>query len=234
MLRFHTQTAGCTLTAQQPYNNIIRVAWQALAAVLGEPSPFTRTRWTRPWHFPPSSRSRLPFGPSSSLPRIGVADTADPLGGSYYLEYLTDSIEKRARDYIAKIDQMGGSVAAIEKGFIQQEIQESAYRYQREIEASERVIVGVNKFQTREEPPRGLLKVDPRVRELQIRKLAELKGSRDGKRVQGALSELKKTAQGEANLMEPILNCVRALCTLGEICDILREVFGEYEPTVRV
>jgi methylmalonyl-CoA mutase N-terminal domain/subunit len=164
----------------------------------------------------------------------GAADTADPLGGSYYLESLTDGIEKRARDYIAKIDQMGGSVAAIEKGYMQQEIQESAYRYQREVETSERVIVGVNKFQTQEPPPQGLLKVDPRVRERQIQKLAELKGSRDGKRVQGALTELKKTAQGEANLMEPILDCVRALCTVGEICDILREVFGEYEPTVRV
>jgi methylmalonyl-CoA mutase N-terminal domain/subunit len=150
------------------------------------------------------------------------------------LEYLTDGIEKRARDYIAKIDQLGGSVAAIERGYIQQEIQESAYRYQREIETSERVIVGVNKFQTQEPPPRGLLKVDPQVRERQIRKLADLKTARDGKRAQDALADLKKTAEGEGNLMGPILDCVRALCTLGEICDILRGVFGEYESVARV
>lgn len=235
MLRFHTQTAGCTLTAQQPYNNIIRVAWQALSAVLGGTQSLHTNSMDEALALPSEQSVQIALRTQQLIAHeSGTADTADPLGGSYYLEYLTDGIEKRARDYIAKIDQMGGSVAAIEKGFIQQEIQESAYRYQREVETSERVIVGVNKFQTQEPPPQGLLKVDPRVRERQIQKLAELKGSRDGKRVQGALTELKKTAQGEANLMEPILNCVRALCTVGEICDILREVFGEYEPTVRV
>jgi methylmalonyl-CoA mutase N-terminal domain/subunit len=235
MLRFHTQTAGCTLTAQQPYNNIIRVAWQALAAVLGGTQSLHTNSMDEALALPSEPSVQIALRTQQLIAHeSGAVDTADPLGGSFYLEYLTDGIEKRARDYIAKIDQMGGSVAAIEKGFIQQEIQESAYRYQREVETSERVIVGVNKFQTQEPPPQGLLKVDPRVRERQIQKLAELKGSRDGKRVQGALTELKKTAQGEANLMEPILNCVRALCTLGEICDILREVFGEYEPTVRV
>ena len=235
MLRFHTQTAGCTLTAQQPYNNIIRVAWQALSAVLGGTQSLHTNSMDEALALPSEQSVQIALRTQQLIAHeSGAADTADPLGGSYYLEYLTDGIEKRARDYIAKIDQMGGSVAAIEKGFIQQEIQESAYRYQREVETSERVIVGVNKFQTQEPPPQGLLKVDPRVRERQIRKLADLKGSRDGKRVQGALTELKKTAQGEANLMEPILNCVRALCTLGEICDILREVFGEYEPTVSV
>jgi len=235
MLRFHTQTAGCTLTAQQPYNNIIRVAWQALAAVLGGTQSLHTNSMDEALALPSEQSVQIALRTQQLIANeSGVADTADPLGGSYYLEYLTDGIEKRARDYIAKIDQMGGSVAAIEKGYIQQEIQESAYRYQREIETGERVIVGVNKFQVQEEPPRGLLKVDPKVRELQIRKLAELKASRDGKRVQGALAELKKAAQGEPNLMEPILNCVRSLCTLGEICDILREVFGEYAPTVRV
>ena len=235
MLRFHTQTAGCTLTAQQPYNNIIRVAWQALSAVLGGTQSLHTNSMDEALALPSEQSVQIALRTQQLIAHeSGAADTADPLGGSYYLEYLTDGIEKRARDYIAKIDQMGGSVAAIEKGYMQQEIQESAYRYQREVETSERVIVGVNKFQTQEPPPQGLLKVDPRVRERQIQKLAELKGSRDGKRVQGALTELKKTAQGEANLMEPILNCVRALCTVGEICDILREVFGEYEPTVRV
>jgi methylmalonyl-CoA mutase N-terminal domain/subunit len=235
MLRFHTQTAGCTLTAQQPYNNIIRVAWQALSAVLGGTQSLHTNSMDEALALPSEQSVQIALRTQQLIAHeSGAADTADPLGGSYYLESLTDGIEKRARDYIAKIDQMGGSVAAIEKGYMQQEIQESAYRYQREVETSERVIVGVNKFQTQEPPPQGLLKVDPRVRERQIQKLAELKGSRDGKRVQGALTELKKTAQGEANLMEPILNGVRALCTVGEICDILREVFGEYEPTVRV
>jgi len=235
MLRFHTQTAGCTLTAQQPYNNIVRVAWQALAAVLGGTQSLHTNSMDEALALPSEQSVQIALRTQQLIAfESGTADTADPLGGSYYLEYLTDSIEKGARDYIEKIDQLGGSVAAIEKGYIQQEIQESSYRYQREVEKGERVIVGVNKFQTQEPPPRGLLKVDPRVRERQIRKIAELKASRDGKRVQDALSELRRTAQGQGNLMEPILNCVRSLCTLGEICDILRGVFGEYESVARV
>ena len=164
----------------------------------------------------------------------GVADTADPLGGSFYIEKLTDEIEKRARDYIEKIDLLGGSVAAVEKGYIQQEIQESAYRYQKEIESGDRVIVGVNRFQTKEPPPKGLLKVDPKVRELQMEKIGELKALRDSGKVKAGLEELKKTAQGDGNLMVPILDCVRSYCTLGEICDTLRLVFGEYEAGVKV
>jgi methylmalonyl-CoA mutase N-terminal domain/subunit len=235
MLRFHTQTAGCTLTAQQPANNIVRVAWQALAAVLGGTQSLHTNSMDEALALPSEQSVQIALRTQQLIAyESGAADTADPLGGSYYLEYLTDGIEKRARDYIEKIDQLGGSVAAIERGYIQQEIQESAYRYQREIETNERVIVGVNKFQTQEPPPRGLLKVDPQVRERQTRKLAELKASRDGKRAQDALADLKKTAEGEGNLMGPILNCVRALCTLGEICDILRGVFGEYESVARV
>jgi methylmalonyl-CoA mutase N-terminal domain/subunit len=235
MLRFHTQTAGCTLTAQQPANNIVRVAWQALAAVLGGTQSLHTNSMDEALALPSEQSVQIALRTQQLIAyESGAADTADPLGGAYYLEYLTANIEKRARDYIEKIDQLGGSVAAIEKGYIQQEIQESAYRYQREIETGDRVIVGVNKFQTQEPPPRGLLKVDPRVRERQVQKLAELKGARDGKRVQEALAELEKTAQGDGNLMEPILNCVRALCTLGEICDILRGVFGEYESVARV
>ena len=164
----------------------------------------------------------------------GVADTIDPLGGSFLVEKLTDEIEERARAYIEKIDGIGGSVAAIENGFIQKEIQESAYRYQKEIEAGERAIVGVNKFQQEESPPKGLLKVDPKVRELQVQRLAELRSSRDGKKAKTALEELKRTAAGEGNLMGPILNCVRSYATLGEICDTLRGVFGEYEPPATV
>jgi methylmalonyl-CoA mutase N-terminal domain/subunit len=234
MLRFHTQTAGCTLTAQQPHNNIIRVAWQALAAVLGGTQSLHTNSMDEALALPSEQSVQIALRTQQLIAyESGAADTADPLGGSYYVEYLTDHMEKKAQEYIAKIDQLGGSVAAIEKGYIQQEIQESAYRYQREIETDDRVIVGVNKFQTKEPPPQGLLRVNPHVRELQIQKLAELKKSRDGKQVQEALEELKKAARGDGNLMEPIIKCVRVLSTLGEICDVLREVFKEYESTAR-
>jgi methylmalonyl-CoA mutase N-terminal domain/subunit len=164
----------------------------------------------------------------------GVTETVDPLGGSYYIEKLTNEIEKKAAEYIAKIDRIGGAVAAIEKGFIQQEIQESSYRYQKEIESGERILVGVNKFQIEEPPAKGLFKADPKVRALQTKKLDALRAKRDAKRVAASLASLKKTAQGDGNLMVPILESVRAYCTLGEICDVMREVFGEYEPVVTV
>jgi len=235
MLRFHTQTAGCTLTAQQPHNNIVRVGWQALAAVLGGTQSLHTNSMDEALALPSEQSVQVALRTQQLIAyESGVADTADPLGGSYYVEALTDEIEKRASDYIAKIDQMGGSVAAIERGYIQKEIQESAYRYQKEIEAGDRVIVGVNRFQTKELPPTGLLRVDPKVREAQMKRLAELRASQDAKRVGTSLSSLKQTAQGEGNLMVPILDCVRANCTLGEICDVLRGVFGEYEPTVKV
>jgi len=235
MLRFHTQTAGCTLTAQQPHNNIVRVGWQALAAVLGGTQSLHTNSMDEALALPSEQSVQVALRTQQLIAyESGVADTADPLGGSYYVEALTDEIEKRASDYIAKIDQMGGSVAAIEKGYIQKEIQESAYRYQKEIEADDRVIVGVNRFQTKEPPPTGLLKVDPKVREAQMKRLAELRATRDAKRVETSLASLKQTAQGEGNLMVPILDCVRANCTLGEICDVLRGVFGEYEATVKV
>ncbi len=235
MLRFHTQTAGSTLTAQQPFNNIIRVGWQALSAVLGGTQSLHTNSMDEALALPSEHSVQVALRTQQLIAyESGAADTADPLGGSYYIEKLTDEIEKKASDYIAKIDQIGGSVAAVEKGFIQQEIQESAYRYQKEIESQDRIIVGVNRFQTKEPPPQGLLRVDPKVREVQINRIKELKASRDAKRAANALAELKKTAQGEGNLMPPILNCVRGFCTLGEICDTLRSVFGEYEAGARV
>jgi methylmalonyl-CoA mutase N-terminal domain/subunit len=235
MLRFHTQTAGCTLTAQQPHNNIVRVGWQALAAVLGGTQSLHTNSMDEALALPSEQSVQIALRTQQLIAyESGAADTADPLGGSYYIEALTDEIEKRASDYIAKIDQLGGSVAAIEKGYIQQEIQESAYRYQKEIEAGDRVMVGVNMFQTKEPPPKGLLKVDPKVRETQLKRLAQLRTSRDGQRVETSLAGLKKVAEGDGNLMVPILDCVRTHCTLGEICDVLRGVFGEYEPTVKV
>jgi len=235
MLRFHTQTAGCTLTAQQPFNNIIRVAWQALAAVLGGTQSLHTNSMDEALALPSEQSVQIALRTQQLIAyESGVAETIDPLGGSFYIEKLTEEIEKRASAYIAKIDQLGGAVAAIEKGYIQQEIQESAYRYQKEIERGERVIVGVNRFQTKEPPPKGLLKVDPRVREVQIRRLAELRRERAGEKVKSSLKELRQVAQGDGNLMFPILNCVRAYCTLGEICDVLREVFGEYEPITKL
>jgi methylmalonyl-CoA mutase N-terminal domain/subunit len=235
MLRFHTQTAGSTLTAQQPSNNIIRVGWQALAAVLGGTQSLHTNSMDEALALPSEQSVQIALRTQQLIAyESGAADAADPLGGSFYIEKLTDEIEKRAQDYIEKIDAMGGSVTAVEKGYIQKEIQESAYRYQKEIESGDRVIVGVNRFQSKEPPPKGLLKVEPRVREVQIKRIAELKASRDSQRVKTSLAELKKTAQGDGNLMVPILNCVRAYCTLGEICDTLRGVFGEYEPAVKV
>jgi methylmalonyl-CoA mutase N-terminal domain/subunit len=235
MIRFHTQTAGSTLTAQQPSNNIIRVAWQALAAVLGGTQSLHTNSMDEALALPSEQSVQIALRTQQLIANeSGAADTIDPLGGSYYIEKLTDEIEKRAGDYIAKIDQLGGSVVAVEKGYIQQEIQDAAYRYQKEIETGDRVIVGVNSFQTKESPLKGLLKVDPKVREVQIRRIAELKASRSSSSVQASLEELKKTARGDGNLMPYILNCVRACCTLGEICDALRSVFGEYESAVKL
>ena len=235
MLRFHTQTGGCTLTAQQPLNNLIRTTFQAMAAVLGGCQSLAVCSYDEALALPTEESVRLSLRTQQIIAHeSGLIDTVDPLGGSFYLEKLTDEIEKGAADYIAKIDQIGGAVSAIEKGYIQQEVQESSYRYQREIEGGNRILVGVNKFQVKEPPVRGLLKMDPRVREVQVKRIAELKSSRDSKKVQASLAELKKAAHGDGNLMVPILACVRAYCTLGEMCDVLRGVFGEYEPIVTV
>jgi methylmalonyl-CoA mutase N-terminal domain/subunit len=235
MLRFHTQTGGCTLTAQQPLNNLIRTTFQAMAAILGGCQSLAVCSYDEALALPTEESVRLSLRTQQIIAHeSGLIDTVDPLGGSFYLEKLTDEIEKGAAEYIAKIDQIGGAVTAIEKGYIQQEVQESSYRYQREIEAGGRVMVGVNKFQIKEPPVKGLLKVNPKVREVQVKQIAALKSSRDSKKVQAALGELKKVAQGDGNLMIPILDCVRAYCTLGETCDVLRGVFGEYEPIVTV
>jgi methylmalonyl-CoA mutase N-terminal domain/subunit len=235
MIRFHTQTAGSTLTAQQPFNNIVRVAWQALAAVLGGTQSLHTNSMDEALALPSEQSVQVALRTQQLIAHeSGSADTIDPLGGSYYIEKLTDEIEKRAIEYIDKIDQLGGSVVAVEKGYIQQEIQDAAYRYQKEIEAGDRVIVGVNRFQTKEAPPKGLLKVNPKVREVQVKRIAELKTSRNSAGVKTSLEELKKTARGDGNLMVPILTCVRANCTLGEICDALRGVFGEYESAFKV
>jgi methylmalonyl-CoA mutase, N-terminal domain len=230
MLRFHTQTAGCSLTAQQPLNNIMRVAFQAMSAVLGGTQSLHTNSFDEALALPSELAVQVALRSQQVVAfETNVCDTIDPLAGSYYLENLTDQVEARAQEYIDQIDRMGGAVAAIEKGFIQKEIGASAYRFQREIEKGERIIVGLNRFQTHEEKPTGLLKVDPEVGEKQKARLQELKNTRDNAAVQKALAELKAAAEGTGNLMPPILTAVKALATLGEVCDTLRGVFGEYE-----
>ncbi|HEY3315606.1 MAG TPA: methylmalonyl-CoA mutase family protein [Bacillota bacterium] len=229
MLRFHTQTAGVTLTAQQPDNNIIRVAWQAMAAVLGGTQSLHTNSRDEALALPSEDSVRIALRTQQLIAHeSGVAETIDPLAGSYYVETLTDRIEAEARHYIERIDAMGGAPAAIERGFIQSEIHDSAYRYQREIESGDRVIVGVNKFQVEEEGPRELLRVDPEVAERQRAKLARIKAARDGGAVDRALGALEGAARGRDNVMPHILEAVEAYATLGEINDILRKVFGEY------
>ena len=231
MMRFHTQTAGCTLTAQQPKNNIVRVAFQALSAVLGGTQSLHTNSMDEAFALPGEEAVQIALRTQQLIGyESGVTDTVDPLGGSYYIEELTEEIFNRAKEYIDKIDELGGAASAIEQGFIQREIQDSAYRYQREIEKGERVVVGVNKFQVEEESPKDLLRVDPAVRISQMERLKRLKSERDNASVRDILSELKNAAEGKENLMPIILDAVKAYATLGEICDALRDVFGEYQP----
>lgn len=233
MLRFHTQTGGSTLTAQQPDNNIVRVAIQTLAAVLGGTQSLHTNSRDEALALPTEDSVRIALRTQQIVAyESGVADTIDPLAGSYYVESMTNEIEKRAAEYIAKIDELGGAAKAIERGFIQQEIQDSAYKYQKEVESGERIVVGMNKFQIEESAPKGLLRVDPAVGEMQKEKLKALRAERDNAKVEESLAELKKAAQSDANLMPYILTAVKQYATLGEICGVLREVFGEYQQSV--
>ncbi len=229
MLRFHTQTAGCTLTAQQPEVNIMRVAFQALSAVLGGTQSLHTNAWDEALALPTQESALLALRTQQVIGyETGVTDTVDPLGGSYFLEKLTNEIEEGVWAYLNKIDELGGAVRAIELGFPQKEIQTSAYRYQMDIERQTKTVVGVNKFQAEEKPPQGLLKVDPVVEAQQKQRLASLYQKRNQKDIEYSLTKLKKAAQGTENLMPYILDSVRIYATLGEICDVLREVFGEY------
>ena len=234
MLRFHTQTGGSTLTAQQPENNIVRVTLQALAAVLGGTQSLHTNSMDEALALPTEKSVRIALRTQQIIAyESGVGDTVDPLAGSYYIESLTNEIEKRAFEYIEKIDKMGGMLKAIESGYVQREIAESAYNYQKAVESGEQVVVGVNKF-TIEEDKRDLeiLKINEEVEKRQVEKLKKLKQERDNTLVKDRLEKLKKAATGSDNLMPYILDCVRAYCTLGEMADVLREVFGEYQDTV--
>lgn len=233
MLRFHTQTAGCTLTAQQPDVNIMRVAYQALSAVLGGTQSLHTNSRDEALALPSEHSVLIALRTQQVVGyEIGVTDTVDPLGGSFYIEKLTSEIEKSAFDYIEKIDNMGGAVSSIEQGFMQKEIQNSAYAYQMAIENKEKIVIGVNKFKTSEEVPMDLLKVNQAVAEGQEIKLQQLRDKRDPRQVTEVLKNLRSAAQTDENLMPLLLEAVKAYATLGEICGVLREVFGEYQQQV--
>lgn len=229
MLRFHTQTGGSTLTAQQPYNNITRVTIQALSAVLGGTQSLHTNGFDEALALPTEEAARIALRTQQVIAfESGVAQTVDPLGGSYFVETLTDEVEAAAWKYIETIDKMGGAVAAIESGFIQREIARSGYEYQQTIEKGAKIIVGVNKFQVSEKSFDDLLVIDDTIRSRQIEKINKLKAERNEAEVQEALLSIEKTAAGENNLMPPILNAVRKYATLGEIADAMRKVFGQY------
>lgn len=236
-LRFHTQTAGSMLTAQQPNNNIIRVALQTAAAVMGGTQSLHTNSRDEALALPTTESVTIALRTQQIVAyESGLADVVDPLGGSYYVEAMTNAIETEAKEYIRKIDEMGGAVEAIDKGYIQKEIQDAAYAWQMSVESGERTIVGVNKFTMEEPPVTGLLKIDASVGEKKKAQLAQDKANRDQAKVAEELAKLEKAAQTPAegpdhiNLMPVILDCVRAYCTEGEICGVLRKVYGEYKP----
>jgi methylmalonyl-CoA mutase N-terminal domain/subunit len=227
MLRFHTQTAGCSLTAQQPHNNIVRTALEALAATLGGTQSLHTNSFDEAYA-PPSQeavtiavRTQQILGYESDISHV-----VDPLGGSYYTEHLTDSLEKEAGEYIAKIDNLGGAVAAIEQGYQQREIQDSSYRYQKEIESGKRTVVGVNKFVSPYPKIVGLLRVKPEVEKRQRERTAQVRKDRNNSNAHKALKRLEDVAQSKDNTMPAFLECVEAYATLGEICDVLRKIFS--------
>jgi methylmalonyl-CoA mutase N-terminal domain/subunit len=228
--RFHTQTAGCSLTAQQPYNNVIRTTIQALAGVLGGTQSLHTNSLDEAWALPTQQAVTLALRTQQVIAHeTGVVNTPDPLGGSYFVEKLTLDTERACLEYFEKIDALGGMVAAIEKGYPQREIHEAAYTYQQELERKEKIIVGVNQFVSEEKRPMEILVIDEGVAHRQRQKLAELKRKRDCARVKSAIESLAGAAASDTNLMPYILECVRAYATLGEMCDALRRVFGTYE-----
>jgi methylmalonyl-CoA mutase N-terminal domain/subunit len=235
MLRFHSQTAGSSLTAQQPINNVARTALQALASVLGGTQSLHTNSFDEALGLPTEAAARTALRTQQVIAyESGVADTIDPLAGSYYVEYLTDEIERLAEEYIQTIDKLGGAVAAIENGFPQREIQQAAYKFQQAVESSEDIVVGVNRFEMEEEGSTDILRIDPGLEKRQVDKLTKLKSSRDNDAVKRALKRVSETAAGEANLMPAIVDAVRVYATLGEISDAMRAQFGEFHPPVFV
>ncbi|HEV2688787.1 MAG TPA: methylmalonyl-CoA mutase family protein, partial [Bryobacteraceae bacterium] len=230
MMRFHVQTAGSTLTAQQPDVNVVRVSMQALAAVLGGAQSLHTNGKDEALSLPTEESARLALRTQQIIAHeSGVTNTADPLGGSYYIEQLTDEIERGAREYIERIDAMGGPLAAIEKHYIQNEVQNAAYRYQQSVESGEAVVVGVNRFKQDEKEQPGMFRLDPELEKQQVARLRELRASRDARLVEDRLAALEQAVRGSDNLMPHILASAEAYATVGEISDRLREVFGEYQ-----
>ncbi len=230
LLRTHAQTAGVALTAQQPQNNIVRVALQALAAVMGGTQSLHTNALDEALALPTEEAARIALRTQQILANeSGVTDTVDPFGGSYYLEKLTDEIEQQTYAYFKKLDELGGMVRAIELGYPQREIEESAYRYQRKLENREEIVVGVNTYTNDEEFPIDILTIDPRVEKEHIERVQSLRQSRDHAKLEQALSDLRQAASGDENLMPYLLDAVRAYGTFGEISDVLREVWGTYE-----
>jgi methylmalonyl-CoA mutase N-terminal domain/subunit len=233
MLRFHAQTAGSTLTAQQPENNIVRTAIQALAAVLGGTQSLHTNSYDEALALPTEQAARIALRTQQIIAyESGAPQTVDPLAGSYYIEALTNEIEKRAAEYLGKIEVMGGMLKAIERGFVQQEIQNAAYEYQQAVDREDAIVVGVNRFEVEEEKPISLQKIDPALEPKQIERLRALRASRDAAPCQDALKKVEDAARSGENVMPRILAAVDAYATVGEISDAMRRVFGEYKEAV--
>jgi methylmalonyl-CoA mutase N-terminal domain/subunit len=233
MLRFHTQTAGSTLTAQQPENNIVRTALQALAAVLGGTQSLHTNSFDEALALPTEQAARIALRTQQVVGyESGVPNTIDPLAGSYCIESLTNEIEKRANEYLGKIDALGGMLKAIERGYVQQEIQNAAYEYQQSVDRLEAVVVGVNRFEVEDDKAVPLQRIDPDLERKQVERLRALRARRDGKPWEDSLKQIEDTARSGANLMPPILQAVEAYATVGEISDTMRKVFGEYREAV--
>ena len=232
MLRFHTQTGGATLTAQQPENNIVRTTLEALAAVLGGTQSLHTNSYDEALALPSEKAARIALRTQQIIAaESGVASTVDPLGGSFFVESLTNEIDERALALMDKIEGMGGSVAAIEAGWMQDEIAESAFRIQQAVESGERVVVGVNRYQTDDEEPLELQTIDEAEVAAQVDRLRRLRSGRDGAAVEAALRAVRETAGGDGNLLYPMRDALAARATVGEVSDALREVFGTYTPT---
>jgi methylmalonyl-CoA mutase N-terminal domain/subunit len=232
MLRFHTQTGGATLTAQQPENNIVRTALEGLAAVLGGTQSLHTNSFDEALALPSQKAATIALRTQQVIGyEAGIPDTADPLGGSWFVESLTDEIEERAREYLEKIEAMGGAVEAIESGWMKAEIEDAAYRITQGVEDGSRVIVGVNRFRAEQEEPVELYELDPKLQQGQIDRVQKVREERDQAAVDAALKSLEEAARGTDNLLYPMREALAAYATLGEVSDVLRGIFGEYEPS---
>lgn len=235
MLRFHTQTAGSTLTAQQPEVNVVRTTIQALAAVLGGTQSLHTNSMDEALSLPTETAARIALRTQQVIAyESGAADTVDPFAGSYAIEAITNELEEKAREYIEKIDEMGGMLRAIESGYVQREIQEAAYEYQKAVENKEEIVVGVNKFRIEEDETIPILKVDPQIERNQIERVRAVRARRDAEKAENALAKLEEAARGDENLLPRILDAVENYVTVGEISRRLRKVWGEYREAVTV